>query len=238
MQAPQSQTQYGTVAQDITYAAQSEFDVSEWENYGTYTPHSSLSGTYFFDKDTNRTDFKNASNVALLIAKNKILESHRDTRVSFSVPMLPEIALHETVELSTDVISCKGKVFSITHVFDMSTTEAYTEATLVLSKSEGSQSESGLVVNTIAADTAYLPTGTITLGNHFGEDPSTSPGSENWNGMIGNAFVPGQLGKTKFTEQFIVDTPAVPEDVRNEKVRTTSQSFDIALLDDDLTITF
>lgn len=240
VQAPKSQDQYGTVENSQNFSSSSDFDVSNWEDYSSHSEITGFSEDYFIDQDLDRTNATNAINIALLRAKNTILNSHRDTRVSIFRSIWPEIDLKHTVQLTTDPIQCKGKVLSINHVFDMSTTEAFTEVTLVLSTSTAVQSESGLVAPVFDADSVTLPTGTITLGNHFGinPDPTVTQGAELWTGFVGNLVFLDTFIKTSYTQQFVVDTPGIPEEHRQERIRTIGGSYNVNIPDDNLIITF
>lgn len=238
--APQSQAQFGTIEQNNAHSATAEYDSSTWEDYIQYNDDSTLTNTYFLDADDNRGSATTAMNVALLRAKNTILNSHRDTRVTIYRSIMPEIGLQHTVELTSTPIQCKGKVFKINHVFNIGTGEAVTELTLVLSKAQGSATDSSLNAPTISTDTVTLGSTTINLGNHFGinPDPDVTAGAELWTGMIGNAFVSGQFYRTTYTEAFVVDTPTIPDSVREERVRHSSGSYDVEIPNDDLTIIF
>lgn len=240
VKAPQSIAQYGTIAQNAGYSIQDPFESNVWENYTSYNEIPGQSNTFFVNRDTTRAQFNSASRVALLRAKNTILGSHRDTRVSISREIWPQVELHHTVQIATDPVQARGKVSEITHYFDINSREAYTEVVLVLSQSSGSASDSTLSAPSIAADSVNLPTPSITLDNHFGisPDPETNPDSVNWTGMIGNKYVSGSLYRTNYTEQFRVDTPAIPASVRNEKIRSKTTEYDVEIPDDFLIVTF
>jgi hypothetical protein len=237
VQAPQSQAQFGTVEGYNAYAAQAEFDASEWEKYTAYGNESGGDTTYYINQDTNRATFDAAVNTALNIAKTTILGTHRDTRIVINRSIWPVIDLQHTVEIDTDLLQGKGKVFKINHSLDIGTGEAQTELTLVLSKAVGSASNSSLVRPTPPAPTVNYPSGTIVLGNHYAEDPTTDAAA-NWNGYIGNGFAPGQFFRSSFTEQFIVDVPEIPEEIRQEQVASAAATYNVEIPNDDLTVVF
>ena len=239
VQAPQSQTQFGTIQQDVQYAIDDPADIGNWEENVYYTSNNGMSSNYFIDQDTTRNEFNVAMNVALNQAKTTIVGSHRDTRVMVDTFIWPEIDLRHTVLVNTDEIVAKGKVFNIRHQINISTGEAVTSTTVVLSRSTGSASDSPLATPTIPSDTFSYNTGSLFLGNHFGDDPTTEA-ARNWNGMIGNRWKTenNNTFKTTYQEQFIVDTPAIPENQRQAKTLTASQSYDVEIPNDTLTITF
>ncbi len=234
--APQSQTQYGAVKEAEEYSSQADFDISLWENYTHYTDLDQPSDNFYINKDTTRVNINSALYTALNKARTSILAAHRDTKVTFNSFIRPEIDLKHTVEIDTTPLAAKGKVSSITHVMTADG-EATSEIVLSLFKSTGSASDSTLLVAAIPADTATYGSGDVYLGNHFGEDP-TQDGAETWTGMIGNRFPSNSLFRTSYTEQFIVDTPAIPNGVRNEKELDSAQTFTIEIPDDPLTIIF
>lgn len=242
--APQSISQYGTVEVNQNYAAQADTDVSGWEEYTAYTNTGNGTGNYFINQDVNRAAFQNAYNTAAQKARTTILGSHRDTFVTIQRSLWPEIDLKHTVELTTNRLNAKGKVYSIKHMIDGNTNEAVTEVTLVLSKSLGSATDTPITIPPLPAESVNPGTGTIFLGNHFGEDPS-QPGAELWNGMIGNRYITVPIGglatntfRTNYPEAFIVDTPAIPSSVRDEKTLAASTSYDLEIPDDLLEVIF
>lgn len=235
--ATQSVTQYGTIAESEQYSLDSGTDGAEWENYKAYTDTGNGTGNYYIDKDVNRTDFNNAVATAMQKAKTTILASHRDTKVSASRSIWPEIDLKHTVAINTTPVTAKGKVFSIYHSLNISTGEAKTDFSISLFKAQGSGSDSSLALPALTENTPNPGTGTITLGNHFGQDPTVAAAAS-WNGMIGNKINYGTLGRTQYPESFIVDVPAIPEDVRQEKNIYASASYTIAIPNDDLDIEF
>lgn len=238
--APQSVAQFGTVKQVASHGYTDPKESEGWENYEAYSATPGKTGTYFIEEDTDRGRVSNAIRVALLRAKNTILGSHRDTRVTFSRSIWPQIGLEHTVELNTTPVQCKGKVFQIEHYFNVTTREAVTEVTLVLSKAVGSASNSNFTAPSWSDDVVNLPSTQINLGNHFGinPDPAVTPGAELWTGMIGNSFNPGILRRTNYTERFVVDAPAIPAAVRDERVREKASDYTVEIPDDELIITF
>jgi len=236
VKAPQSITQYGLVERDETHGVESPFISSVWESYvafGTAEKPVGSGTTYFIDRDTNISDFNNAWITVLNRAKTTILGSHRDNRVIFSRALWTPIDLKHTVQLTTDPIACKGKVFRIEHTLNVLTSEAITHVQLALSQSIGSQSDDTLTLPTRITDTPIIPTDTIRLENHFGEEPKAS-----FTGAIGNRFLVGAISRTQFPEQFIVDSPDVPQELREQRTLTGTELFNVQIPNDSLTVTF
>lgn len=238
IKAPQSIAQYGTVTKETNHAITAESDDAAWENYTAFRTVNPGTSNYNIDQDINRTDFNLAVATALAKGRTEILGSHRDTRVTVVVDFWPEVELYNTVLIDTDEIVAKGKVWEIKHNI-LIDGDAKTTLTLVLSRATGSSSDDILVVPNKISDTVAYPTGTINLGNHYGEDPSQD-GAESWNGFIGNRYITenNNTFKTSFTEQFIVDTPTIPDLLREEKILENTVTYNIAVPNDTLTITF
>lgn len=232
VKAPQSITQYGIISRDEAHGVQSPFDSAVWEDYSAYDNQQPAGdSTYFIDRDTNEDDFNEAWLVVINRAKTTILSGHRDNRVVFRRGVWAAIDLRHTVELNTGIIDAKGKVTSIEHRLNMATTEDVSTVEISLSKSTGSQSDSAIVLASRPSDTVNIETGTIRLDNHFGEEPQAQ-----WSGMIGNKFI--GLGKTEYPISFTVDAPAVEAEFRDERVLTASNTFNVEIPNDTLTITF
>ena len=178
-------------------------------------------------------------------AKSEILKTHRDDRVMFTMDLWPVITLKHTVELDTGRVETKGKVFSYTHVMDISGGgEAYTNVELALSRSTGSASDDVLTLPTAPSSTPIYPTANINLPGHYGENPSTTSGSDKWVGHIANKLIntytsgKPDLRMTQYPVRFIYDTPDISPALRDESVLTASKSYDVAIPDDTLTINF
>ena len=232
VKAPQSITQYGLVERDENYGVESLFNSSEWEDYSAYNDLG-LGTTYSIDRDTNVSDFNQAWTTALNLSKTTILEGHRDNRVIFSRGIWSDIDLRHTVELTTDPIACKGKVRKIEHFLDIHTTEDITRVEIALSKSIGIQSDSTLALPTRPSDSVTLPSGTIRLDNHFGDEPDPS-----FTGAIGNRFAKGKETLTQVATQFIVDSPAVPDEFRDQRLLAGTETYNVEIPNDSLTLTF
>ena len=107
---------------------------------------------------------------------------------------------------------------------------------MTLSRVTGSGSDDVLSVPTRPSDNPAIPSQTVFLGNHFGEDPSTER-AKSWNGFIGNKFL-GAFGqgtfKTNFQISFVVDTPPISSGLRDERILSASQSYNVEVRNDPL----
>lgn len=239
VQAPQSQSQYGDIEISLQYGIQDDVNDSQWEAYSEYD-NSQGTGNFYVDKDVERDKFNTAFETALNVANTTILGSHRDTRVIFDSFIRPDIDLKHTIDVSTDEIVATGKVFRLSHSLNVGTGEARTNTEIALYRASGSTSASALVAPTQPTDNVSYPTTSIELGNHFGEDPSTAAAAS-WTGMVGNKLITGTgvvPYRSQYSEQFIVDVPAVPDNLRNAKVLNGSGSYNVEIPNNTLTITF
>ena len=232
----QSVAQYGAIEKDEAYGVDSTFNTDDWEDYNEFN---GPSGSYHIDVNTDLATFNSAVTVALQIAKTSIEGSHRDTRVKLFRSIMPDLELHHTVEATADKISCKGTVRKIIHKLNVNTGEAVTNMEIALSRATGSSSGSSMVPPTRPVDNPVIANQTISLGNHYGQDPSTDA-AQSWNGMIGNSYT-GPYGsgvRTTFPESFVVDAPAISSTLRNQRVLNQSQSYNVAIRNDSLVVNF
>jgi len=235
VQSDQSIAQYGEIEQDEAHGVSDDYDSSQWENYTAYT-NLGLGTTYFINRNDNIGVFNTATTVILQRAHTAILASHRDNKVTITRSLWPEIELHHTVELTLEKVATKGKVTNIRHAFNSGTGEAVTVVELTLSRVTGSGSDSTLSVPSRPSDTVTYNTTPIFLQNHFGKDPSTDA-AQRWNGFIGNSVVgASRIGNasTNYPASFVVDTPQIPAGLRNEKILTASQNYNVAIRNDSL----
>lgn len=223
--APQSVAKYGVVDAFEQVNITDPYDTSKWE--GSKQIHF-VSQPFYINQKTNYTNLITAMQAVIKKAKRDMLALHRDVEVSFrtvNMLLLPQIDLQHTVDVTIDEsardqslsIHAKGKVYSISHNIDFRTLEAYTTITLRLSRSTGSVTESPLLINQVVEDPSYIgTTRNISLGTHVGinPDPAVTVGADKWTGWIGNKWINGS--KTNYPEEFRVDYPAIPDNVRDQ----------------------
>lgn len=240
VQAQQSIDKYDLVEQDISYSMSESADSSSWTNLTSFDQTHGLQGNYFVDQDQNRTDFNAALAVAIQQARTTIRASHRDTRITLFTFTHPEVDLQHTVLIDTSTVVAKGKVYNITHNFDMNTRQASSDITLVLSHTTGSASDNGIYIPYKPTDSIDFPTSIIALGNHFGIDQSKAVDKDKWNGMVGNKWTTesGNTFKTTYPEQFIVDTPKIDPVMTDNRELTVSTTYTMDMPTDTLTIIF
>lgn len=178
---------------------------------------------FYYDMKPNYAKLLLALEVAYSKARTTLLKAHRNTTVNFRRSLWPPIDLKHTVETTATQIACKGKVSNFVHTIDVQTGEAYTDVTLSLSNSDTTDYATPFVLYKPFEDTSYIGTpATVTLGTHIGvnPDPSVTPIALTWNGYIGNRTIidTSKLQvRTRFTEAFIVDYPAVKSALRFDK---------------------
>lgn len=242
--APQSISQYGVVESFNQYSSEDTTDSSAWENYKTYdNPYNQIPLNYYIDTATSRSLLNSAVITAVNIAKTTILNLHRDTRVSISRFIWPQVDLKHTVEINSTITNggafrARGKVFNIIHLLNTGTGEGVTNLTLALSRAQGTQTDTVISVPLVAPDTVNFGASSIVLGSHYGEDPSNHP---EWNGYIGNKFVAafGFLPtRSNYPEQFRVDTNRISDPLRVDKNKFASSTYNIGIPNDLLEVTF
>ena len=235
--APQSQTQYGTISVNESLGVDTDYNTGQWESYPAYRPAAAIT-----NQEPNLTDFVQGSLIAINQAKTRILAAHRDTRVVFERSGWEAVDLTHTVALTATTVTCKGKVQRIIHTIDVEEGEFTSYIELAISRASGSQAESAITPPTRVTDAPTVPAGMIHLGNHFGQDPTTTA-AQSWTGMIGNKWDTALTGtgtnrfKTVYPVSFVVDAPAIPAQFRQERILTAAQAYNIAIPNDTLTVT-
>lgn len=248
--APRSVSTYGTLPTSEKYGYTATNPYNEWEQYEAYknpptgvtlSPASPTS-SYFFNGDQDRSTFNLAFVCALQKAKTAILRSHRDTRIIFQRDLTPTMELRHTVALTGKWVRGKGKCYSITHNMCIADCEAgtageaYTEVELAQYRGELTTSETTLSPTAPPVDEPNVQQPAIALQTHLGVDPE-SAGSENWTGYVGNIAVEQQIRtqtgfitnftRTNYQESFIVNTPPIQPEFRDDRVLTKTASYNI-----------
>ncbi len=261
IKSTQSINQFGSLTAFNNYTTQNEFDSGTWENYNRFTaaPSNAVisNDSFWFNEDTDPGVLNNAILTAIDKAKTQILASHRDTKVTLQVPLMPTLELSHTLQISTTPLECKGKTTKLIHTIDFIDRKGQTtDIELSLFQSRGTAVTTATTVPSRPSDSVSIPSQAVVLGNHYGQDVDTTSGSSTWNGYIGNttpqltaeqlATIPLSDGsnwikvpnKTTFREEFVVDTPPVPDNLRKLRTLNVSSIYEIAIPDDELDIIF
>ncbi len=241
MRSPQAITRFGIIEDVTSVDVNDSYDTSLWEKD---TKNYYSTENFFIDKQTRYQDLQTAMDVSIRKARTALLGAHRQVSVNFRRGIWAQVDLKHTVQTTATKVSCKGKVSSITHTINCQTGEGYTDVSILLSRSFGGDTASLISIPAPVDDPAYIGTPTtINLGTHVGIDPNPAVtlGADKWNGYIGNKTIHSNLfadARTKFTEAFIVDYPAIPEILRGDRKVTSTAIFDIVIPNDDLEVEF
>lgn len=184
-----------------------------------------------------QVNIQNEINSIVQAAQNKIRMAHRETKVSVRTHISPSFNTRNSCGISFGGWQNQahekikggaiGKFESITHVYNISTGEAYTDAIIACSPVIGPTAFNTIPTvypPSIRTTQQYMPSeGETTMGNHFGKDPSKNPNSVYWSGMVGNAYPNGitqdhsdwhaGMTYTRFSPRFIVKTPEIPPEL-------------------------
>lgn len=236
--APQSISQYGLTSTTESYGHRDEYDATKWEQMEGYQPApsdflTSANGDKYRDQNADVAGWQNMALCAIARAKTRIQKAHRDNRVTFETPLWAGIELRHTVETTGGTVRAKGKVYRITHTFDVSNRESATEVELALSQAAGSAVDSPVVVPTRPAVTdPATNVQTINLRTHT--IPQGGEASDNWAGYIfqdlGSGF--------KRQVAMVVDTPAIDDQSRDTKTAERSQVYTVEIRNDMLEVEF
>ena len=245
--APQSTSDYGDKLREESFTLTDEYTSEDWESYTKYDGAApdgfSITGTsgnnFWVDAITNNGKFDTSAEILLNRAKSIILKSHRDDRVVFKRSLWTDIQLNHTVRVNTSRVVAKGKVFNYRHIIDVNTGEAYTLVELALSRSTGSTSETDLKLPTIdmsPVDPVY-PISAISLGSKYGVDPTTESEPQ---GFYGNWLRNDGRGtsKTEVTSSLTVTAPGVEDALRENIEVEASQTYNVSIPNDELTVIF
>lgn len=253
VKAPTSQNIYGALLSTDNYSFLDLNQYENWEKYDTYQivpdgpqpkNYDSLGASYFINGRTSASEFNNAYITALHKAKTTILKGHRDTTINFQKKLEPTLELKHTVALTGKWVRGKGKCIRIIDQMNISENSggmgghAYVDVTIALYRGVGSTSEDSLVPTSPVVDTYCPIQAPVRLDSHIGIDPNTA-GSENWTGYVGNKAItqtipsPSSLSlitnytRSQYQESFIVNTPSISGELRNEKILPKSVTYNI-----------
>lgn len=141
VQATDSITAYGTLAQTLQTSANYNSTIDKWGNSGT--DFSTVPAGFAYDDFNNQFRdeidsgiLANALNTLIAVAVERINKSHRSNVVSFALPLAPGIGLQHTIKIDDTNLQAKGIVNRIRHTFELSTAKAVTDIDLLLSSGQ------------------------------------------------------------------------------------------------------
>jgi len=83
----------------------------------------SQNGDYLVSKTASVSAFNTMALIELNLAKTRIIKGHRDNRVTFEVPLWPDVELFHTNETTNGTVKAKGKVSEVKHSLDIKEVE-------------------------------------------------------------------------------------------------------------------
>ena len=233
--ALESQGYFGVISRESGYSITDTYDAERWNNNEAHVRFFDVGNGTTLTLDSSQTyevttqEGKARSNIqaAIAAAQVEILKSHRENIVTCEVALMPQLELHHTVEINSNVIESKGKVKRITHTISFDEYDSSTKIeTAQYYLGSGGTTASTVPPTITPSNPAAFP-GNRVLPSIYGVDPNLRL---NYDGWYGNRYITGSLTKTAYTEQFRVDTPFIPGGLTNGikfSNNTTSYSLEI-----------
>jgi len=260
--APQVIAQVGIVDRTEQITITDPYDAQTWEQSALV---STATDNYYTDKNSTAARVTAAINTSLHKAKHDLLEKQRNMDITFRTKTIkPVVDLQHTVRLnvtqattnSSAAIDGTGKVSIVKHNINIDTLEAYTEITLKLTQSTGSATNTAFSYSAPTTSPSYIgaiPTA-VGLQTYLGVDPALDPNTiATGAGWFANKYTSrveySKMGaptffttqntiyyKTAFTEKFVVEYPKIPDGLRLDATYYASNSYDVVIPNDSLTV--
>lgn len=179
--------------------------------------YSTLGATLEYGKSTQGDDAL-AQLCAISIAKTKILQSHRQNRISFECALNAGLDVDKTVRIDHPKLTAQGKIYGIEHRINVIEGFAVTRCTVAVTlPSVAGQSDSTLSRATMPYATEVLdfspttaPSTFPSLENHVGNADGVPADDNSWNGMVTNYDVyTGISTPIVYSQRFSITTPAI-----------------------------
>lgn len=176
---------------------------------------------------------------AIARARHRIIQSHRATQVSASVPLRPDIERYHRVTLDLPFISASGKVVAVNHRLDTDSGSATTDITIALFQG-GSGNPIGplpslppLALTSIASRNPTAQR--TTLGTYIGATQNSPAESDEWSGWITNGSPTYPGAPIYKTDGFALTPPDITFPDQSIPVKTITQALAIDWPNDPLT---
>lgn len=169
-------------------------------------------------QDTTQADDSLPQLVVMGIAKTKILDSHRQNRISFECALNAGIDVDKTVAIDHPKLTAKGKVASIEHRMNFDEGFAITHCVIAVTLPNVSAQADDSITRSLtpakASPPDLTPPGTPpswpALGQYIGFDDGVPPDDPTWNGWVTN--YDGYIGFDTpiiYPIRFAVESPAL-----------------------------
>lgn len=250
IRAPQAIAKYGVIDSNEVVGIDSDYDTSEWDSTSEV---SNTSVNFFINKKLNVHKIREAQRVMLNRAKARILSLYRNyvltVRTKYLKPKLDvwntlSIAVNETARGHNSYMNAKGKVNTVSHNIDFNTLEAYTVVSIKLSRSSGSASNSAWTIPAPSENSSYIYSTVrgVGLSTYIGEDPDLIAAyPQYYKGWICNGLIDetgNYTRRTQYPEYFVMDYPEIPERIRKPMTFSSTSTFNIAIPNDFLEVSF
>jgi len=242
--ANQSQLLWGVIENVRNYNISAQDD-RDWRLIEQYEPPPASmdnNGDYYedgtSDPDTGRAGMIKALETVVSVARTDILRSHRNNRISWECPLQPQIQRNHTIEINSQRVKARGKVYQYVHRFDFDRGAAETEIVIAVSQAQtaGAQGDSPVVAPAVPDSRVPVTEGNptpeiIDLGTWLGGDPDSLVFDEQWRGYSGNYTVEAGASQV-YSAQMTLESPAVPDTVRDEHTVDASQDYHVDIPDE------
>lgn len=248
--APDVETAIGQQRINEDYGIESVYDATDYEALTDFDapPTDSTYNAAIRDyqleatdaERTGRTALDNATETAIAKAQSTILERARRNVVRVENVYNPTIDLTKTVRVNTPYLQATGKVRKLVETLDLATGRPGMALELAVSRQGGA----GLsVTDPVAAptrpsQTVESPTSrTLTVGWLAGGTTGAPADSESYVGWISNAYGGTRTDPNNlYRERFVLEMPAIEQAARQATDEQAAQEFDLAVPDDELTL--
>jgi hypothetical protein len=241
--APTSQSLFGAVDRDASYSVTDSYDATRWtdfpsatNNYNTGTGQTlNVGAAGSFDVKPDEPLSLSNLQAAIVKAQVSILNSHRDNTVGFEIPLLPEVQLYHTMEVTTSKIQAKGKVFKYIHTVDFKSSESFTEVEFKFYGLGDGGSTTPETPPSIDTTRLISYPGSEVYGSRYGVKPSTNVDNVA-PGFYGNKYVSGVY--TTIEPQLIIQYPQIAAGLTDGRQYSGSASYNLEIPTNTLVITY
>lgn len=232
------------------YGVEAVYDATDFEQIKNYTAAptgaalSSKSNDWQYDaveaERTGRVAVQAAQVCAIERAKTTILKRARRNTASVGNVYDPSITLEKTVRINTPHFVCTGKVRAIRETLNINTGEPSMFLDLALSRHGGSGL--GVTTPTVNPDVPEQSQEESTSRTYFmgwraGGKTTSLADDDDWEGWVTNAYGAERTDPTKmYRERFVINMPPIEEAARQATEEQATQSFELAVPEDELTM--
>ncbi len=242
IESADSTTALGDISVNKTASLNIDYDSTDWEaslvangftDFGT--PLTDINSDEYINKDDS-TERQNSIDTVVNLYTTKIIESHRNTVISFELPYNQNIDTIHTSRVINPLLTAKGKISRVLKRINTESAESTVKVTIKLIKPFGvgiPSADDPIVTPDGLPTVTDIQTADLNLLSHLGGQDATAY-DPLWGGWVTDYDVITEPGHIPYPTEFNVNTPKITLNSIDNVDALDSSLINVIIPDDEL----